>query len=131
FEPFYGVVAGQELRIADQFLVQRNGGLHAFDDELLERAAQAPDAALAVGAVDDQLADHAVVVRRDLIAGVEAAIDADVHAARRDVILHQAGRGGEGLGVLGVDPALDRVTVELDLVLGAGQAVALRDADLL
>ena len=92
---------------------------------------QAPDAAVAVGAVDDQLADHAVVIRRHPIAGVEPAIDADVHAAGRDIILHQARRGREGFRVLGVDPALDRVAVELDLVLRAGQAFAGGDADLL
>src|SRR6185312_16027147 len=103
-------------------------GLHAFDDELLERAAQAPDAALAVGAVDDQLADHAVVIRRDLIAGVEAAIDADVHAAGRDVVLHEAGRRGECLRVLGVDPALDRMAVKMDLVLRAAESLARSDA---
>ena len=68
-----------------------------------------------VGAVDDQLADHAVVIGRHPVAGVEAAIDADVHAAGRDIILHQAGRGGEGLRILGIDAALDRMAVELDL----------------
>ena len=46
-------------------------------------------------------------------------------------MLHQAGRGGEGLRVLGVDPAFDRVAAELDVLLAQGQRMAVGDADLL
>src|SRR4051812_38279780 len=83
FEPFDGVIAGQEFGIADDPLVKRDGRLHPLDDELFERPAKAHNAILAGHSVDDQLADHAVVIRRDLIAGVEPAIDAHVHPAGR------------------------------------------------
>src|SRR3954447_26109900 len=129
-QPLDRVVAGEELGVADQLLVEGYGGLHPLDNELLERALEAADAAVAVGPVDDQLADHAVVIRRDLIAGIEPAIDADVHAARCDVILHQARRRGEGLRVLGVDAALDGVAMEMHLVLRAREALAAGNADL-
>src|SRR5207342_1697134 len=46
-KPFDGIVAGEEFGIADQFLVERDGGLHSFDDEFLERPSQSHDAALA------------------------------------------------------------------------------------
>src|SRR5690349_19103590 len=64
FEPFDGIVAGEELRVADQLLVQWNRRLHALDHEFLERALQPHDAPFAGGPVNDQLADHAVVIRR-------------------------------------------------------------------
>jgi hypothetical protein len=35
-EPFDRVVAGEEFRVADNALVERDGGLRALDDELLE-----------------------------------------------------------------------------------------------
>ncbi len=100
--------------------MERDGRLHAFDDELLQSAPQPHDAAFAGGAVDDQLGDHAVVIRRHLVADIEAAIDPDVHSARRVEAFDGAGGGGEGLRILGVDPAFDGVAAELDLVLGAG-----------
>src|SRR4051812_902634 len=131
FEPLDRIVPTLEFGVVDQLLVEGDGGLEAVDDEFLERAPEAHDAALAARSVDDQLGDHRIVIRRYPIAGVEAGIDADVHAAGGDVILHQARRRSEGLGVLGVDPAFDGVAAKLDLVLLAGEALAARDADLL
>src|SRR3954471_19764971 len=130
-EPFDRIFPGLEFRVLDQLLVERDGGLEAVDDEFLERAAQTHDAALAARAVDDQLGDHRVVIRRHPVAGVEARIDADVHAPRSDVILHEARRRREGLRVLGVDPAFDGVAAEADLVLLARETLAAGDADLL
>src|SRR5437660_2088802 len=40
------------------------------------------------------------VIGRHLLAGIETRIDADVHAARRVIALHQARRGSEGAGIL-------------------------------
>ena len=101
-------------------------------DEFLERAPQAADAALAGGAVDDQLGDHAIVIRRHAIAGVEAAIDAHVHAAGRDDNCFT--RPGEGAKVFG-SSALIRHSIAWPRKLisswRAGQALAAGDADLL
>src|SRR6476660_61112 len=41
FEPLDRIVASEEFGIADQFLVERNGGFHPFHHKLLERALQA------------------------------------------------------------------------------------------
>src|SRR5688500_15627246 len=87
-QPFDGVIAAGEFVGGDDPLMQRDGGLHALDDEFLQRALEAADAAVAVDPVHDQFADHAVVIRWHPVAGVEPAIDADMHSARRDIILH-------------------------------------------
>ena len=64
--------------------MQRDRGVDAADDEFLQRAAQAHQAFVAAGAVDDQLGDQAVVMRRHAIALIERAVDAHAEAARRD-----------------------------------------------
>ena len=84
-----------------------------------------------VAAVDDELADQGVVVGRDRVALVDRAIDADADAAGRVVEADLAGRGREGLRVLGVDADFDGVAVERDLVLGQRQGFARGDLDLL
>src|SRR3546814_6978450 len=71
--------------------MQGDRGLHPLDYELLQRTLQPHQAALARGAVDDQLGDHAVVIWRHPVDGVKHAIDADVHPARR-VELRDAAR---------------------------------------
>ena len=62
-------------------------------------------------AVHHQLRHQAVVVRRHRVAGVERAIHAHAEPARRVVGVHPAGRGREGLRILGGDAALDGVAV--------------------
>src|SRR4051794_18708851 len=52
-----------EVAVADDAAVERNGGLNALDDQLVERTAEGCDGLGAVSAVDDQLADERVVVR--------------------------------------------------------------------
>ncbi|MNX99952.1 hypothetical protein D3C86_1324300 [compost metagenome] len=80
--------------------------------------------------MDDQLADQAVVVGRDRIAGVDGAIQTHAQAARRVEVGDRARRRGEGLGVLGVDPHLDGVAFEMDVFLREGQRQTGGDADL-
>ncbi len=90
--------------------MQRDRGLDRGDVEFAEGALHRGDRFGAGGAVDDQLADHAVVVRRDAVAGVGVGVDPHAGAAGEAEFLDQAGTGGEvARGVLGVDPALDRV----------------------
>jgi hypothetical protein len=125
------VVAVDESLLADDPPVQRDRGVDAADHEFLERAAQAHQAFVAGAAVHDQLADQRIVVGRDRIAGIERGIDAHAQAARRVIVGDLARGGREGLGVLGVDPALDGVAVDHDVLLRKRQRRAGGDADLL
>ena len=84
---------------------------------------------LAVGAVGDDLAEHRVVRRADDLPALEGLVDA--YAVRPP---HQVGPAGlreeAAEGVLGVDPGLDRVTVDADVVLVEGQRLAGGDVEL-
>src|SRR5690606_6194689 len=85
----------------------------------------------AVGAVHDQLADHRIVVRRDLVALVDVAVHAHAGAARGVEVLHQAGAGQEADRILGIDAALDGVAGEADVLLAQAQLLAAGDQQLL
>src|SRR3546814_6571732 len=56
FQPLDRIIAVLEFRIAQQLLVQGNGGLHPLDHIFLQRAPEAHQADLARTAIDDQLA---------------------------------------------------------------------------
>ncbi len=112
FQPVDVVVAIGDVGVADQVAEQRQRRLDAVDHELVERAAQPHHAFDAVAAMHDQLADQAVVIGRDAVAGIDAGIDADAEAARRVEMRDRAGRGHEGARVLGIDAALDGVALE-------------------
>src|SRR5262249_7696264 len=104
---------------------------HAADDDLAQAAAQAGDALVTVAAMNDQLANQAVIIGRDRIAGIDGAIQAYAQAAGGVEIADQNRRGREGPRVFGVDPALDRMAFENHVLLGERKREAGGDANLL
>src|SRR5690606_9193654 len=130
-EPMDVVVSACNVRIVNQFPEQRQGGLDAIDHDLVERAAQAHQALVARAAVHDQLADQAIVIGRDAVAGIDAGIDADPEPARHVEMGDGPRRGGEGARILGIDAALYGMPEEADIPLLRRQAAARGDADLL
>lgn len=126
------VLAVVEVAGGEDFALQRDGGLDAFDNEFTEGAAHAPDGDVAGGSGDDQLGDHGVIVGRDFIARVHVGIDAYATATGGVPQVDLARAGGEVAGrVLGVDAALNGVAAGdgVDDVLAQRQAGG--DADLL
>src|SRR6185436_15724384 len=99
FQPVDVVAAVDDVGFVDEALEERDRGFDAVDDEFAERAAQAHQALGAVLAVDDELADQAVVMRRDAVAGVSRAVDAHAQAAWRVEVFDQARRRAEGARV--------------------------------
>src|SRR3546814_2501246 len=95
FQPLDRIIAVLEFRIAQQLLVQRNGSLHPLDHIFLQRAPEAHQAALARTAIDDQLANHAVIIRRHPVTLVKARIHADMHAAGNVIARDGAWRSEE------------------------------------
>src|SRR3990172_5121337 len=71
--------AGDKGGVADNLLVQGNIGLDPFYDDLGEGHGHARNRLFTVVAVNDQLADHGVIVGRDLV----TAVDMGVHAHAR------------------------------------------------
>src|SRR5690606_37244051 len=120
-----------EAAVGEDALLQRDVGPDAVDDHLRKRNAHAADRLFAVGAVDDQLADHRVVVRWHAVAFVDVRIHAHAGAAGGVEVLDQAGRGHERLRILGVDAAFDRVAAQHDVFLPDRQLLPRRDQQLL
>src|SRR5215213_9190613 len=102
----------QELLVLEDRQVQRQGGLHAGDGELVQGPKAAAYRALAVAGVYDQLGQERVVVRGYPVAGVQVRVDPDARPPGRVVDLDQPGLGKKvAVRVLGVDPELYRVPV--------------------
>src|SRR5690606_32730656 len=91
FEPGDVVVARDDLGLLDEPLEEGERGLDAVDDELVDGAAQAMQAFGAGAAVNDQLADEAVVVGRDRVALIHRAVDAHADATGGMVELDKPG----------------------------------------
>src|SRR5271169_1781252 len=130
-EPVDVVIAVDEICGVDQSLMQWDRRFDAADHVFLERPAQPHQTFVAGLAMDDQLGDQAVVVGRHLVPLVERAVDAHAEPARGVIIGDSAGRWTKGLGVFGVDAALDRVTGEADFSLTVAERGAGGDAQLL
>ena len=73
---------GDEIGIGQDPQVQRDGGLDAFDHRHLERPPHPRDRFLPIAAVDDDLRDHRIVVRRDGALRVREGLDAHARPAR-------------------------------------------------
>src|SRR5262249_14637708 len=120
--------AFDEAGVREQRLVEADQRLDAADDELVECAQHAPARVLAADAVHDELRDHRVVERRDLASGDDARVDAHSGPARLVVRRDRPRRGQEAVAhVLGVDPALDRVPVQADVILPQRERLACSD----
>src|SRR5215212_9416109 len=117
----------QERLARQQRLVDRNVRHEALDEQLVECDTAAFDRGLTGGAPDDQLAEERIVERRDLVAGEQVRVHPDPWTAGREVALDDAGRGAElALGILSVDPELDRVAADDDVGLAVSQRLARR-----
>src|SRR5690606_3140088 len=125
------LAAGPETGVGHDPLLQRDVGADAVDHHLAQRHAHAGDRLLAVGAVHDQLADHRVVVGGHRIAFVDVRVHARPRAAGRVEVLDQAGRGQEGIRILGVDAAFDGVAAQHHVLLPDRQLLARGDLELL
>src|SRR5579863_7512968 len=111
------VVAVENLRLADEILEERNRRFDSSDYEFIKRAPEAHEALVAILSVHDQFAGQAVVIGRDMVAGVERGIEAHAQSARRVKLRNRSGRRLEGEGVLGIDPAFDGIARQNDVFL--------------
>ena len=72
-EPMDIVIAVDDFGLRDERGEQRDGGLDAVDDELAQRPLEPHQAFVAGAGMHDELADQAVVIRGNGVAGVGAA----------------------------------------------------------
>ena len=121
-----------EVLVGHGEAVERQRGRHADDRHLLQRAGHAGHRGGAVLAPHDQLADHRVVGAADDVTGLHAAVETNPRVLRHRDAGDRAGGGHEACRrVLGVQPHLDGVAAQLDVVLDDGHAVARGDPQLL
>src|ERR1700730_1540699 len=113
-----------DVGVAHQCLEQGNCRIDAVDDEFIERAAKLHQRLVAVAPMHDELADERIVVWRNRVPSIDRAIDAHAKAAWRMVIGDLARRGPEGCGMLGIDPAFDRMPLKDNFLLGQRQGGA-------
>src|SRR5690348_12956124 len=97
--------ASDEIGIFHNFLMQRNGGLNALDDELVEGARHARDSFGAIIAERDKFRDQRIVIGRDDGFGINGGIHTNARAAGYAESGDASGRGSEGVGVFGVNAA--------------------------
>ena len=111
--------------------MQRNGRLDAFDAQFAQCPLHAGDGLSAGRLVDDQLADHRIVIRRDDVAVVDVRIEPHAESAGRQPARDRARRGPEILvRIFGVDAALDALRLLLDIFLLERQRFAGRHQNL-
>ena len=122
--------AGREVGVGEDALVQRERGLDALDDEHLQGPAHAGDGFGAVASANDELGDQRIVVGRDDGIGMSGGVHAHAGAAGNLECGDAAGRRDEGLGVFGIDAALDGVAAEVHRSGGVFEFLARGDADL-
>ena len=123
--------AGPKRRVPHEPAQEGQGGDDAFDLDRGERVAETVERLVARLAVGDQLRDHRVVAGADLVAFLDACVDAD--AVRQAQPLEPAGLWEEGARVLGVEPHLDRVAARmrwrLDRLPGCDPQLRLHEVD--
>ncbi len=95
-------------------LVQRDGRINSLHHEHAQGSLHASGSLGSVGPPSDQLRDQRIVVWRDYTFLVGGRVYADAGSARKIQTSDLARRGDEGIWMLGVDPALDRVTAQLN-----------------
>src|SRR5215216_764635 len=121
--------APNETAVLEQSAVEPEERGHSVDPLLVERSEHPPSSVLPIDAVGADFRDQRVVETHDLPSGVDTRIDPHARPARLPVARDPPGRGQEAVGrILGVHAALDRVSVEMDVLLAAIAAPLPRSA---
>ena len=130
FEEVSVEFAGDEVRMGEDALVQRDCGFYAFDDEAVEGDLHADDGFGAVAPVGDELGDERVVIGGNYGVGVHCGVNANAWAAGDAEGGDASGRWNEGIGVLCIDAAFDGVAAKIEMADDVANFLAGGDADL-
>ena len=110
--------SGRKLRAPQELAQEREIGLRPDDDGVVELVQERGQRLGAVGAMNDHLGDHRIIIGRDAVAGGEAGVDPDALLALEGHGVDQPGRGQKVvLRILGVDARFDRRAGATDLAL--------------
>lgn len=119
-----------EVGVLHELGVEGNGRFDRSDLVFVERSQCTRDRGFSGLGVDDEFADHRVVVWGDAVSGGDMGVDADSKTSWGAVGFDESGARAEVFGVvLGVDAALDRVTFDMDVFLLVGEFLSGGDLD--
>ena len=117
--------SGDEARMLEKGTMEAQQRGWAIDHELLERAEHPQAGAVPVDVVDDELRDHRVVERRDLVAGADPRVDPDSRAAGLPIRGDPPWYRQKPMAyVLGIDPAFDGMPAQNNVFLPEGERLS-------
>ncbi|EXI74567.1 MAG: hypothetical protein AW07_01798 [Candidatus Accumulibacter sp. SK-11] len=121
-----------ERRAGDQPGEEVDVGADADNAVIGQRLPHPSERGVPVDVPDDQLGDHRIIEWGDLVTLLDSRVDPHVEALGRACQMQQAtGRWQELLvWVLGVDPRLERMSANVELILSQRQVLAAGDAQL-
>jgi hypothetical protein len=123
---------GHEVPIGENLLVKRNGRRNADNDKLLQRPQHPVDSFPPSFPKSDDLRQQGIVILRNDVFRVSVGIHSNPDAPGNVENVQFAGTRPEVVRrVLGVDPALDGMSGELNIVLFIAQRFPGRDSNLL
>ena len=111
------------------FLMQRDIRADAVHDDLVQRSRHPRDRGTAMLAVRDDLRNQRIVVRRHHVAAIHVTVHPNARPTGWMPQRDGAGRWNEGLRILRVDAAFDRVSVPSNVLLRVAQRLAGRDGE--
>src|SRR5690606_8559500 len=101
-----------ERLVVHEFDVEGDSSLYSFDDELLQRALHPGDDFFARLSANNEFCDHRIVIRRDGIACVNVAVDANAVTAGHVKVCDSPRRRPEPVGwIFSIDTTFHRVQV--------------------
>ena len=109
---------------------QRDRGIDAINDQFAQGTFQTGQGFGTVATMHDQFPDQAVVIGRDRIAVIKCGIHPNAQTTRCVILRDLTGAGAKVRKLFSVDPNLNRVAVDLEVVLGERQALLCSNADL-
>src|SRR5574341_1019166 len=119
-----------KIGVFQDLLVHGDCRLASLDDKFVEGPLHTPDRVKPGLGMADELRDHGIVVRRNNVLGIGGRVHAHPGASRRVEGRNSARRRRELVRAFCVDPALDAVALDGNLVLGEGKGQARGHANL-
>ncbi len=126
-----GNMALLEVGVVEDTFVQRDSGLNALDDELVEGPAHSGKGFLPVSPMGNDFSDHRVVERDNHHVRFHRRIDAHTEPARRVIPGDHSRTGREPLRIFCINATFKTVPAELDVLLFEREGLPIRKPDLL
>lgn len=121
-----------KIRVMQYIVEEILIGPDSFNLQLTQGADHLVDGRHSVFRIGDNLDDHGIIIRRDRISRIDGRIQTDSISSREMHLLNGPGAGHKMMdGILCIDPALQRMSAEMNVLLLYTDRKSGRDPDLL